>query len=78
MRRVWTLAALPAVALFVGASPAGAAHIDTSVRASATDAGVGPGAGASRASVGSWASPDTAVPFSTATSGSLGAGLAAG
>lgn len=38
MRRVWTLAALPAVALFVGASPAGAAHIDTSVRASATDA----------------------------------------
>lgn len=38
MRRVWTLAALPAVALFVGASPAGAAHIDTSVRARATDA----------------------------------------
>jgi len=28
--RVWTLAALSAVALFVGASPAGAAHIDTS------------------------------------------------
>ena len=37
MRRVWTLAALPAVALFVGASPAGAAHIDTPV-ARATDA----------------------------------------
>lgn len=41
MRRVWTLAALPAVALFVSATPARAAHIDTSaaiVRADAASA----------------------------------------
>ncbi len=41
MRRVWTLAALPAVALIVSATPARAAHIDTSaaiVRADAASA----------------------------------------
>jgi type IV pilus assembly protein PilQ len=38
MRRVWTLAALPAVALFISASPARAAHIDTSVAIARTDA----------------------------------------
>ena len=38
MRRVWTLAALPAVALLVSASPARAAHIDTPVGHAPTDA----------------------------------------
>ena len=38
MRRVWTLAALPAVALFVSASTARAAHIDTPVAFAPTDA----------------------------------------
>lgn len=38
MRRVWTLAALPAVALIVGASTARAAHIDTPVALARTDA----------------------------------------
>lgn len=38
MRRVWTLAALPAVALFISASPARAAHIDTSGASARADA----------------------------------------
>lgn len=38
MRRVWTLAALPAVALIVGASTARAAHIESPVAPARTDA----------------------------------------
>ncbi|MEP7382180.1 MAG: AMIN domain-containing protein, partial [Gemmatimonadota bacterium] len=38
MRRVWTLAALPAVALFISATPARAAHIDTSAAVARADA----------------------------------------
>jgi len=38
MRRVWTLAALPAVALCISASPARAAHIDTSDAIARADA----------------------------------------
>ncbi len=38
MRRVWTLAALPAVALCISATPARAAHIDTSAAIARADA----------------------------------------